>query len=165
MPRIQPFNENTTDSFYTPPIENKPAATPKAPVKLKKQSKKGDLRPKKLQYTEDELDIYNVDSGIYTQDDTQCCNEQTRKCNRLDFSPKQQKRRLRSNLNRDEVKSNDKENDRNVVSKGTTNKTNNRSNVVQDYSVGRCTKDEKKCTHMSKTKNTDTKDKLSHFRV
>ncbi|CAK9799326.1 Zinc finger CW-type PWWP domain protein 1, partial [Anthophora quadrimaculata] len=135
----KPFDENSSDSYYTPPMEKKPAVTPKAPIKYKKQPKKGDLRPKKLQYTEDELDVHSiVDSGIHAQsnisNDTLFCKQHTTKCNRFDSSQKQI-RRLRTKLDKIRVESNDKENDINVVENRFTNVSNNKSYVAQESSV------------------------------
>lgn len=132
--------------------------TPKAPVKYKKQIKKGGLRPKKLHYTDDELDA--IDSGVYIQ-----CNQSNdmfhkqrmAKCNRFDSS-QSQIHRLRVKLDKIKVQTNDKENDKNIIG-------NNKNNVVQESSVGRSTKSEKIYMHVSKTKNIDTKGKLVHFRV
>lgn len=159
--------ENMSDSFYTPPMEKKSIPTPKAPVKYKKQPKKGDLKPKKLYYTDDELDASNtIDSGIhipFDESNNSLFHKHTTRCNRFDSSQKQI-RRLRAKLDRIKVQTNDKENDRNVLGNRSVNVVNNRNNVAQESSVGRCINSEKKCTHMLKT-NTDVKEKLTHFRV
>ncbi|XP_017793479.1 PREDICTED: uncharacterized protein LOC108575247 [Habropoda laboriosa] len=135
----KPFDENSSDSYYTPPMERKNAVTPNAPIKCKKQSKKGDLRPKKLQYTEDELDAHSVvDSGIHIEsnisNDTLFYKQHTAKCNRFDSSQKQI-RKLRTKLDKIKVESNDKENDKNVVENRSTNVSNNRNYVAQVFSV------------------------------
>ena len=136
-------------------MEKKSIPTPKAPVKYKKQPKKGDLKPKKLYYTDDELDASNTIDSLF--------HKHTTRCNRFDSSQKQI-RRLRAKLDRIKVQTNDKENDRNVLGNRSVNVVNNRNNVAQESSVGRCINSEKKCTHMLKT-NTDVKEKLTHFRV
>lgn len=154
--------ENTCNSYITPPVEKIYVRTPKAPVKFKKQGKKGDLRPKKLNYTDDELDnsSTNTDSGINVQFDQS--NETfykerfATKCNRLDSSQSQM-RRLRTKLDRIKMQTDDKENDKSIVE-------NSRNNVVQE-SVGRYTKCEKIHTHTSRTKGTSAKGRLTHFRV
>ncbi|XP_012242346.2 uncharacterized protein LOC100747972 [Bombus impatiens] len=125
--RKQSF-ENTFDSFVTPPMDKICITTPKAPVKYKKQIKKGGLRPKKLHYTDDELDA--IDSGVYIQ-----CNQSNdmfhkqrmAKCNRFDSS-QSQIHRLRVKLDKIKVQTNDKENDKNVIG-------NNKNNVVQESPV------------------------------
>ncbi|KAG6798332.1 zinc finger CW-type PWWP domain protein 1 [Apis mellifera caucasica] len=130
--------ENMSDSFYTPPMEKKSIPTPKAPVKYKKQPKKGDLKPKKLYYTDDELDASNtIDSGIhipFDESNNSLFHKHTTRCNRFDSSQKQI-RRLRAKLDRIKVQTNDKENDRNVLGNRSVNVVNNRNNVAQESSV------------------------------
>lgn len=150
--------ENTSDSFVTPPMDKICITTPKAPVKYKKQIKKGGLRPKKLHYTDDELDA--IDSGVYiqfNQSNNMFHKQRIAKCNRFDSS-QSQIHRLRVKLDKIKVQTNDKENDKNIIG-------NNKNNVVQESSVGRSTKSEEIYMHVSKTKNIDTKGKLIHFRV
>lgn len=131
-------------------------------MKFKKQVKKGDLRPKKLHYTDDELDnsSTNTDSGINVQlgqSNDMFHKQRATKCNRLDCSQSQM-RRLRAKLDRIKMQTDDKENDKSIVQ-------NSRNNTIVQESVGRYTKCEKTHTYTSRTKEAGTKGKLTHFRV
>lgn len=130
-------------------------------MKFKKQVKKGDLRPKKLNYTDDELDgsSTKTDSGInvqFDQSNDMFHKQRATKCNRLDCSQSQM-RRLRAKLDKIKMRTDDKENDKSIVE-------NSRHNVVQE-SVGRYTRCEKMHTHTPRTKETGANGKLTHFRV
>ncbi|KAK9294861.1 hypothetical protein QLX08_010672 [Tetragonisca angustula] len=124
--------ENTCNSYITPPVEKIYVRTPKAPMKFKKQVKKGDLRPKKLHYTDDELDnsSTNTDSGInvqFDQSNDMFHKQRATKCNRLDCTQSQM-RGLRAKLDRIKMQTDDKENDKSIVE-------NSRNNVARECVV------------------------------
>ncbi|KZC14242.1 Zinc finger CW-type PWWP domain protein 1, partial [Dufourea novaeangliae] len=129
------FDESTTDSsfFTTPPMEKKSVVTPKAPIKNKKQTKRVDLKPKKLQYTDEDQD-----SGIHIvsdhSSDTLFRKRYTLRCNRFDSTQKEIPR-LRTKLDKIKVQSNDKENDKTVIGSRCENLPNTRNNVSQVSSV------------------------------
>ncbi|XP_076761330.1 uncharacterized protein LOC143429526 [Xylocopa sonorina] len=127
-------DENECNSFYTPLMEKKPVSIPKAPVKHKNQPKKFDLRPKKLQYSDDESDSLNTgDSGIHLGSSHLLNYKQhTSKSNRFGSS---QERRLETKLNNTKVQTSDKENDKNVIRNTSVNVSNNGNNKTQSSVV------------------------------
>ncbi|XP_076634631.1 uncharacterized protein LOC143348376 [Colletes latitarsis] len=133
------FDENSNDSsFFTPPVEKQSIATPKAPIKNTKQSKKINLKPRKLQYTEEELEASSyVDSGIHVSFD-QSSNalfcKQTLKCNGGNATQKQI-RKLRTGVDKIKIHVNDKENDRNIVGNRSENRPNTENNLTELSSI------------------------------
>ncbi|XP_076393031.1 uncharacterized protein LOC100883896 isoform X1 [Megachile rotundata] len=132
-------NTNILSFYTTPPMEKKPVPTPKAPIKQKNLPRKGDLKPKKLQYSDEESEISSaVDSGVYFDsihsNNSRFCNQHTAKSNRIDSSQKQT-RILRSTLGKIKERTDDKENDKNIVNYRPTNTNNSKNNVGQTSSV------------------------------
>lgn len=116
-------------------MEKKSVVTPKAPIKSKIVSKRVDLKPKKLQYTEEELDIANVvykDTDIVSDQSSNALlgKRNTVNSNRPDIT---QKKTTRSHTKLDEIKlqTNDKENDRSVIETRSKNTTNTSNNVTE----------------------------------
>ncbi|XP_076167806.1 uncharacterized protein LOC143146928 isoform X2 [Ptiloglossa arizonensis] len=135
------FEENTNDlSFFTtPPMNKKSIATPQAPVKNKKQSKKVDLKPKRLQFTEEELDASSAaDSGICVTSDQSSnalfCKQQTNKRNKLESTQKQI-RTLHTRVDKIKIQVNDKENDRNIVENRSESISDTSKNIAQVSSL------------------------------
>nr|XP_034176128.1 PWWP domain-containing protein2-like [Osmia lignaria] len=132
-------NTNILPFYTTPPMEMKIASMPKAPIKQKKLPRKGDLKPKKLQYSDEESEVSTaVDSGINFEsihsNNTLFSKQHTAKYNRFDSSQKCT-RRLRPMLDKIKGQTNDKENDKNIVNHRSTNTLNSRNNLGQTSSV------------------------------
>ncbi|XP_076393038.1 uncharacterized protein LOC100883896 isoform X2 [Megachile rotundata] len=151
-------NTNILSFYTTPPMEKKPVPTPKAPIKQKNLPRKGDLKPKKLQYSDEESEISSaVDSGVYFDsihsNNSRFCNQHTAKSNRIDSSQKQT-RILRSTLGKIKERTDDKENDKNIVNYRPTNTNNSKNNVGQtssvDKSIASCTIPEQPIPHTIK---------------
>lgn len=148
----RPFSEN---SYHTPPVETPVLPSPKAPIKLKKLPKRGDLKPKKLQYTAEDV-ADNTDNGIRIHSDqlnTLAFIQHASEPNRSELSQKQASQ-LHTKLNKAKKYYDEKEN---VIPSDCRN-------VVRTSSVVRCTKNDKKL-QPTKIRNTDVKEKLSHYRV
>lgn len=164
------FDGDSCDSsFKTPPMEKNSIVTPKAPIKSKIVSKRVDLKPKKLQYTEEELDIANIvykDTDIVSDQSSNALltKRNTVNNNRPDIT---QKINTRSHTKLDKIKiqTNDKENDRSVIENRSKNTTNPSNNVTEVSSIGRCIKNDEKCAYASRKKDSNAKDKLTYFRL
>ncbi|XP_026669438.1 uncharacterized protein LOC113464364, partial [Ceratina calcarata] len=142
-------------SYHTPPVETPILPSPKAPIKLKKLPKRGDLRPKKLQYTVEEV-ADSMDSRIQIHSDqlnALSFIQHAPEPNKSQFSQKQTCQ-LHPKLNKTKKRHDEKEN---MVVSGD-------HNVVRTSSVLRCINNDKKL-HPTKIRNTDVKEKLTHYRV
>ncbi|XP_076670694.1 uncharacterized protein LOC143370000 [Andrena cerasifolii] len=135
LPQLKLFDRQQFDGnsnvLATPPMEKKFVPTPRAPVKNKARFRKVDLKPKKLQYSEDELDAHSVpDSGICVRFDQSSDllprKQHTVNCKKRD-PPQKPTRISRTRLGKIKIQTDDKENDRNVV----RNTPNTRNNVAQ----------------------------------
>lgn len=157
-------------------MEKKSVVTPKAPIKSKIVSKRVDLKPKKLQYTEEELDIANVvykDTDIVYKDtdivSDQSSNALLGKRNTVNSNGPDitQKKTTRPHTKLDKIKiqTNDKENDRSVIETISKNTTNTSNNVTEVSSIGRCINNDEKCAYASRKKDSNTRDKLTYFRL
>ncbi|XP_076222624.1 uncharacterized protein LOC116434941 isoform X2 [Nomia melanderi] len=145
LPQFNLFHKRRFDgdscdsSFKTPPMEKNSVVTPKAPIKSKIVSKRVDLKPKKLQYTEEESDIANVvykDTDIvFDQSNNNALGKRnTVNNNRPDIT---QKKTTRSHTKLDKIKIQtiDKENDRSVIENRSKNTTNISNNVTEVSSI------------------------------
>ncbi|XP_053997769.1 uncharacterized protein LOC128886689 [Hylaeus anthracinus] len=134
------FESSANDSsfFKTPPMEIKTVAAPRAPVKNKKQLKKVDLKPKRLQYTEEDLDISNtLDRVTINCPSNTLSRKQTWKkiqCDESDAT-QEQMRTLHSRVDKIKLQANDKENDMNIVGNRSESTLNNRNDIVRVSSV------------------------------
>ncbi|XP_076647962.1 uncharacterized protein LOC143356289 [Halictus rubicundus] len=132
------INSSGSSFFATPPMENKFVVTPKAPVKNKKESKRADLKPKRLQYPEEELDADNVRNVKDTVPD-KSSNALLRKrdsvqCNKVNST---QKRITRSHAKLDKIETQtiDKENDSTAINNSSRNTSIVRNNLTRVSSI------------------------------
>nr|XP_033334689.1 uncharacterized protein LOC117225323 [Megalopta genalis] len=145
LPQFNFFPKSLCDSeirnssfFATPPMEKKPVVTPKAPVKNKKESKRADLKPKRLQYTEEELDNDYKRNGTDTVSEKSgnmlLCKHDTVKCNSVDMTRKQITR-SHTKLDKIKTQTNDKENDSNAIDNNSRNPSNVRNNLTLESTI------------------------------
>ncbi|XP_078046435.1 uncharacterized protein LOC144474914 [Augochlora pura] len=124
--------------FATPPMEKKSIVTPKAPVKNKKESKRADLKPKRLQYSEEELDNDYERNGKDTvsgKSSTMVLRKRdTVKYNSVDVTRKQITK-PHTKLDKIKTQTNDKENDSSAIGSRSKNSSNVRNNLSLESSI------------------------------
>ncbi|XP_076290282.1 uncharacterized protein LOC143213868 [Lasioglossum baleicum] len=134
---LRDINSSDSSFFVTPPMENKFVVTPKAPVKNKKESKRADLKPKRLQYTEEELDADNAQNVKDTVPE-KSGNALLRKrdsvqCNKVNST---EKRITRSQAKLDiKPQTIDKENDSTAINNRSRNTSIVRNNLTRVSSI------------------------------